>query len=203
MDDNTQVKPVQNPAPTQQPDPTQSDDNQNTSSDDNQISTAAPQTTARPVEKPGKQQISVPGHLEQGPVGSFVANEEPDDNDDDDEQPVAKQEVSNIKMSHPEIVLPPEVKDAGVTEGRDAKKENLPEEKQEIPEETVQTAGQVTTQQAGDTNLPMSYGEAQLAARKERSIKKGISWIIRTVIREWKKKFFNESTDKSTNQQIN
>lgn len=159
---------------------------------------SSPEPAQQPVSQtveppPQKQTISVAGRAEMGPVGgSFVANEEPDDNDDD-EQPVAKQEVSNIKMSHPEVIMSQELKDAGVTEGKDAKKEDLPEEKQKI-EETVQSDVQATTQQAGDdnVNLPMSYGEAQLAVKKERSIKKGISWIIRQTIREWKKRFFNQ-----------
>ena len=70
--------------------------------------------------------------------------------------------------------------------------DNLPEEKQQIVE-TVQSDAQSTVQQAGDdSGLPMSYGEAQLAAKKEKSIKNGITWIIRQTIREWKKRFFNK-----------
>jgi hypothetical protein len=182
MDDNAQVSSVQQePIPVMQA----------------QVQPPPPasQQVPRPVAQPGKQPISA-GHAEMGPVGAFVANEEPDDNDDD-EQPVAPQEVSNIKMSHPEVIMPQEVKDAGVTEGQDAKKDHLPEEKQKI-EETVQSDVQSTVQQAGDNSgLPMSLGEAQLAVKKERSITNGISWIIRQVIREWKKRMFAQSEDKN------
>ena len=178
MDDNAQVSSVQQ-EPTQAVSQTQPPP------------VVSPQASTRPVAQPGKQPISISGHAEMGPVGSIVANEDPDDNDDD-EQPVAPQEVSNIKMSHPEVIMPQEVKDAGVTEGQDAKKDNLPEEKQQIVE-TVQSDAQSTVQQAGDdSGLPMSYGEAQLAAKKEKSIKNGITWIIRQTIREWKKRFFNK-----------
>lgn len=190
MDDNAQTSSLQQaPEPSIAAQPVS-----------NQPSPAIPQQqVARVVEPPGKQSISG-GHPEQGSRGAYAANEDYDDNDDDDEQPVAKQEVSNVKMSHPEVVMPQEVKDAGVTEGKDAKAEDLPEEKQEVEETVTQaSAVQSTTQQAGDPTLPMSLGEAQLAVKKERSIKNGISWIIRLVIREWKKRMFNEST----NQQIN
>jgi hypothetical protein len=43
-------------------------------------------------------------------------------------------------------------------------------------------------QQVTDLHLEMSREEAELAAKKTRSIRSGLSWILRQIIRQWKKK---------------
>src|SRR5882757_7869664 len=117
MDDNAQVPSVQSPSQgaTQQPVATQTVSTNTVPAQEPKSQPSASDTTDvhRQMEPPAKQQITISGgHPEQGPIAMEV-NEE----DDDDEQPIAKQEAPIIQQSHPEVVLPPEVKNAGVEQG--------------------------------------------------------------------------------------
>ncbi|HEX8931787.1 MAG TPA: hypothetical protein VF810_01380 [Patescibacteria group bacterium] len=183
MDDNAQVSAV----PTSQTPSDQTD--QSVSPAVVTPTTTPPQAASRPVQEPNKkQQISVGGHPEQGSV--FIDTEE---DDDEEEQQVAKQEIRDHKetpmvgqTSHPEVILPPEVKEAGVEKGADGV-ENLPEEQQklEIPvEEPVLTEAPPV-----QSPLPLPYDQAVQAQKVAGSPKNARKWWLTEVIREWKKRF--------------
>jgi hypothetical protein len=179
MDNNAQALPVQQGQNITQPDPAQT------------IPAPMPQAATSPAEKPEKQQYAVSsGHPEQGSLATLEADED----DEDDRVQAVKQEVAKketptpvVQMSHPEVMVSKELGKAGVVPGTDASKKELPEEPEQLGDALVNDQQQATTAQLGDATLTMSYGEAQLAVKKERSIKKGISWVIREIIRQWKK----------------
>lgn len=182
MDDNAQVSAVPTPVSST-----------STAADDTSVAVnpVAPQAATRPVEQPNKkQQISAGGHPEQGSV--FIGNEE--DDEDEEEQQVAKQEIQRketpivAQSSHPEVVLPPEVKEV-MKEGEDADASKLPEERQKIEEVAVEEQLPAEAAPAPSAPLPLNYQQAVEEKKTTGSPKNSRSWWITEVIREWKKKF--------------
>ena len=161
-----------------------------------QPSAPPPMPKVPPVSQQNAHQpVSVSRFHEQGPIATIGMDED----DRDDRTPIASQEAAQkespvVQMSQPEVVVQNELKQIGVTQGSDADKKQLPEEQvEQLGDVTDQDQKQeTTTTQAKDIDLPMAYGEAKLAVKKERSIRKGISWIIRQVMRQWKKKLVNK-----------
>ncbi|MBI4983217.1 hypothetical protein HZC32_01050 [Candidatus Woesearchaeota archaeon] len=185
MDDNAQVSAVPTPVLST---PTASDDASVTANQQAAFvtpQTPTPQAATRPVEKPDKkQQISVGGHPEQGSI--TIDNEE---DDEDEEIIVAKQEAPKLMQnSHPEIVLPPEVKDAGVKEGEDDLSK-LPEERQKLEEVATEEPAPFVAVPTPSTPLPIPYLQAVEEKKITGSPKNSRSWWITEVLREWKKKF--------------
>jgi hypothetical protein len=177
MDDTAQTQPVQQntiPQPVAVP------------TDVTQPVQPAPQAATRPVEKPGQNQpISISGHPEQAPI-SMEVNED----DEEDEQPVARQEAPMMQTSHPEVILPPEVKNAGVEQGADADVQTLPEEKQELEVEEPQLQPEVEAPK--EDPLPMSYQQA-IQTQKQSKIKDSIKWLATLIAYHWKNEFIGKS----------
>lgn len=186
MDDTAQTQPVQQPNTLPQP-------VESVQNDQTQTVTAAPplpqppppppapQAATRPVEKPGQNQpISISGHPEQAPISMEV-----NDDDEEEEQPVSRQEAPMMQTSHPEVVLPPEVQNAGVEHGTDANVQNLLEEKQEI--EVEETEVQPEAQAPKEDPLPMSYQQA-IATKQKSKIRDSIKWLAALIAYHWKKR---------------
>lgn len=130
---------------------------------------SVPPQPVKPVQPPAAPP-NISGHKEHAPAAPMS------------ETPV--QEVAKP----PE--LSPELKELGVEHGIDAKEQKLAEE---VKKAGVQLTKEATPFSqpalAAPTNIAMSYDEAVLAAKKERSTKNARSWWLREAIREWKKRF--------------
>jgi len=141
-----------------------------------------PVVPAPQAQPPAHQQPVTAGHPEQGPVRIEVADEEPTSD--------AAVESEEVVMQHsqPEVVVAPELQEAGVEQGEDAKEQQLSAE--------VALAGvSVTNAQApfvaipsNDTSLPMTYEQAVVEEKTVKSPKNSLSWFLREIVREWKKR---------------
>ena len=123
-------------------------------------------------------------------MGDNEASERPDDEeeDEDEEQPVAKQEapIMQVQQAHPEVILPQEVKSAGVALGQDAEKMALPEEKQTIEVTLPEESQPVAPALDAASPLPMPYEEAK-RIKKTANIKDSIKWWAAKIMYHWEK----------------
>jgi len=117
------------------------------------------------------------------------ANVISDEDDRDDRTQTFSQEVTSnaspspvVQESHPEVEIQKELSEI-VQLGPDAVKKDLPEEPERLGD--VQVSTEEKEAPKTDDTIPMTYGEAVIAKRKERSIKKGISWIVREIVKQW------------------
>ena len=125
-----------------------------------------------------------------------------DEDDKDDRIQAAAQETptaTTVQASHPEVLIKKELNEI-VKPGPDANKKELPEEPEQLGDIVEENQTQQTAAQETKDSLPMTYGEAMLAKRKERSIKKGVSWVIREVVKQWKQRFLSTKEQKSKEQ---
>jgi len=191
MDDTAQTSSVQSTAqPTQAQDPVQTP------------SSTQPQPINRPVEPPqggsrgveqGPARSSMPAReaapMDEADAVPPAASDDSSDVVDDQtesaapaEAPAAEQTIE-VQTSHPEVELPEAVKAVGVDVGPDAKKEQLPEEKQviDIPDSPEQM--QANAKQAIAASLP-DYQQA-LQDKKTWPIHSARKWLADLVKRQW------------------
>lgn len=192
MDDNTQVqqpigqmsRPIAPPVPRQQVSATENVQSQQV----HQTPSSPPQAVQD--EDDDTQQVAVSaGHPEQGPIAVVESNDE-----DEDEQQVSPQEVK-VQSTHPkEVVLPKELKDAGV-EQSDAKEVELEEQMEEanviLGSEVTPAAPTVPV-----SSLPMSYEEVLQTQKTNSEVKNpynSLAWKISELLREWKKQLLSST----------
>lgn len=126
-----------------------------------------PSQPINPVQSPAAPS-SISGHKEHAPVAP----------------------IADVKIQ--EVAKPPEIsselKEAGVEHGTDAKEQKLSEEVKKAGVTLTKDATPMQPpQSSSNSNLPLSYEDAVLAAKKDRKAKNSRSWWLKEVIREWKK----------------
>jgi hypothetical protein len=108
--------------------------------------------------------------------------------------------IPTVDVQVQEVTKGPEIsqelKEAGVEEGADAKEHELPEEVKKAgvmpaKESTPVVSGAMPAQVL---TLPMTYEEAILEEKKEKSPKNARSWKIKEILRELKKQLLAKLT---------
>lgn len=104
-----------------------------------------------------------------------------------------QREVADVQMqeSQPAVELVQEVKDAGVKEGEDAAKEQLPDEQLSVGQQAAQQAPASDAQQS---DLPMPQAKAEETTKKS-GIRDSLKWFAFLVIYQWKKLKFEEKKE--------
>jgi hypothetical protein len=107
--------------------------------------------------------------------------------------PMEKAEPT-IEASEPSVEVSQELKDAGVEKGSDAIEHPLPREVKDIGAELAKEAVQVQTPvQTPPAHVDQSFEESMIAAKASKTPKSSLSWYVRLVLREWKKKLLMDN----------
>lgn len=132
-------------------------------------------------------------HPEQAPVQSAEAvptEPEPESatgQPSSDVQDIPEVQAPVAQESQPQVEISRQLQEAGVEAGPDAAKDQLPEEQKQIdvplPQEPAPAASGVA-----QIGMTMSLEEATLEEKKAKSAKNSLSWRIREIVRELKKK---------------
>jgi hypothetical protein len=182
MDDNAQNPPVSNTTtPVSQPAAAP-------------VSQQPSHAAQRPMEPP-----TAPRHPEQGPVprvrevqttpeeaeAATSVQASSDDSPDTPETPATSEQEVAVKESHPDVEVPNDLKEAGVSPS-DAKRDQLLEERKQLelaaPQDPAQTPA-ATDSQTIESLSQMDLVQAQEAAKVQKKPRNAISWIIREVLR--------------------
>lgn len=186
MDDTKQVTGDSVQATSATSDPAQAVDDTkqaalSTRQDISQPTPAVPplQQTTRQIEQPG-----ISGHKELAPVAS--QNEEGRPRPDSLLSGEGMKDEESMQPTHPEVKVPPEVKEAGVEKQSDAGELKLDKQVEQAGVTLAKENTLVSTEPSGSVQLPMTYMQA-VQKKKKSGLWNSVTWLAGEIAYQWKK----------------